>query len=280
MIRDFWDIMANTWNWEPSVLIGCEALLVAYVWLQKFKPNIRWLWFLTGDLLLAIALVSPLDRLGDQYLFTAHMLQHLLLVLLVPILLLAGLPPQLLMRGFKRWPILSRIERVLGKPMIAWGLGIGLMCVWHIPALYNAALASQPLHVIQHLSFIVTSVIFWWPIIAPVKERRMRSLLAILYLFLAGVASSLLGIIITFTPANSYPIYVNPVDSLNLLRTIRLNWEWTPELDRQVGGIMMWVLGGLVYTGASLGVLARWYGEAEREETPQPVVNGPMAGNV
>ena len=276
MIRDFWDIMGSTWNWEPSVLVGCEGLLLAYVWLQRFKPNLRWLWFLIGDLLLLLSLISPMDRLGDQYLFTAHMLQHLLMVLIVPIFLLLGLPPRLLEKGFQRWPWLGRIERILGRPAVAWLIGIGTMTLWHIPALYNAALGSQPIHIAQHLSFIISAVIFWWPILTPLKERRVRSLPGILYLFLAGVSSSLLGVILTFTPASSYPTYVNPLDSLNLLETIRLGWQLDPGLDRQIGGILMWVLGGLVYTGASLGMLARWYAESEREESPSPVINGPI----
>ncbi len=267
----FWQVFGSTWNWSPSVLIGCEALLVGYAWLQRFKPNVRWLWFLIGDLLLAFALVSPLDRLGDQYLFSVHMLQHLLLMLLVPPFLLAGLPPQLVRKGLNRWRGAARLERGLSRPLTAWVAGIGTMWLWHIPFLYEAALQNEAVHVVQHLAFLVTSTIFWWPVIGPVRELRIKSLLGIIYLFLAGAASSLLGIILTFMPAGLYPTYLHPIDSLNLLPAIQGEWGISPAVDQQLGGIFMWVFGGLSYVGVSLGVLARWFSENEREEIPGPV---------
>ena len=258
-------VLANTWNWQPSVLIGSEALLLAYIWVQKFKPNVRWIWFLLGDFLAVFALVSPLDRLGDQYLFTAHMMQHLIMMLIVPPLLLLGLPPKLVRKWLSQYKWLAKIERVLSWPIGAWLFGIGTMWLWHIPFLYEAALNNSAVHAVEHFSFLITSTIFWWPVIGPVPERRMKSILAMPYLFAAGAASSLLGIILTFMAAGVYPTYVNPIDSLNLLPTIRGEWGFDSAMDQQVGGILMWLLGGLVYIGASLGVLARWYSESEQE---------------
>src|SRR5690349_14485397 len=88
----FWQILTTGWNWEPSVLAGCAGLILAYLVVFKYRVGGRWPWFGAGVLLLLLALISPLDALGDTYLFSAHMVQHLLLLLAVPLLLLAGLP--------------------------------------------------------------------------------------------------------------------------------------------------------------------------------------------
>lgn len=90
-----WQFLTSTWSWEPSILLGCALLLAGYLAAVRFRLDGRQLLFVAGDLVLLLALVSPLDELGDTYLFSAHMAQHLLLVLVVPPLFLLGIPPQL-----------------------------------------------------------------------------------------------------------------------------------------------------------------------------------------
>lgn len=270
-------LLATAWDWEPSVLIGCTALIAAYVGATRRRlPRQMW-YFFAGVAVLLFAQCSPLDALGDTYLFSAHMIQHLLLLLIVPPLLVLGIPPWLA----ERWlasPRISRAERALRQPAVAWLLGIGAMYVWHLPVLYNAALAHVNIHIAEHLCFLATGVIFWWPVCAPLAAARYAPLVALLYLFTAAVAGSALGIILTFTAPGLYPAYLNPVDARGFLPLIRNGWGLSPAVDQQVGGLVMWVPGGLVYLGAMIATLARWYGEADTEEEPSPPSHG-LAGS-
>jgi putative membrane protein len=235
----------NTWDWEPSVIAGCAALAIVYTALVRRHGFHRAPYFFAGVLLLLLDLVSPLDALADQYLFSAHVLQHLLLALVIPPLLLLGTPAFDLGR-------LNKLERAIGQPPVSWLLGVGVMLAWHIPALFNTALANDGLHIVQHLSFLITGTIFWWPILAPLESRRLPALSAIAYLFSACVCCSLLGAFLTFAPAGLYPAYLNPRARL---------WGLDPASDQQLGGMLMWVPGCFVYLAGILWTVKRWYSQ-------------------
>jgi cytochrome c oxidase assembly factor CtaG len=256
-----WQLLAATWDWEPTVLAGCAALLVAYALFAGPLSTRAWL-FGGGVGLLLLALVSPLDTLGDTYLFSAHMLQHLLLIMAVPPLLLLGIPPDLYARILRRRP--ARLaERLLGRPPVSWLLGICTLWLWHLPALYDAAVRDEGIHILQHLSFLVTSTIFWWPVLTPCAERRLGLLASISYLMAASFASSILGVVITFAPPGLYPVYQQPFDSFGALQLIRQGWGLSYAVDQQVGGLIMWVTGGPVYLLAALLALVRWFREPD-----------------
>lgn len=262
-----WDILTKTWEWEPSVVLGCLSLLGGYLLVMNFRPGKRGVWFITGDLLLLVALISPLHTLGDTYLFSMHMVQHLLLILVVPPLLLMGVPPKI-WRQLLKLPWANRIERVLGNPFLAWVLGVGVMWLWHLPSLYDLTLQDHNVHIVEHLSFLVSATIFWWPVMTPVAERRMSFLPAILYLFAAGLAGIVLGIIITFAPL-LYKGYVRPADSLGLLPTIRNDWKFSAEMDQQVGGLLMWLISGPFYLVGIFWVMAGWFRTTNAEVASQ-----------
>ena len=223
--------------------------------------------------MLLFAQSSPLDTLGDTYLFSAHMIQHLLLLLIVPPLLILGIPAWLA----ERWlalPRIGRAERALRQPAVAWLLGVGAMYLWHIPALYNATLAHVGIHIVEHLCFLASGVIFWWPVCAPLPTARYAPLAAMLYLFTAAVAGSALGIILTFTSPGLYPAYLSPADARGFLPLIRGGWGLTPAVDQQLGGLIMWVPGGLVYLCA---MSARWpTGTAKRIPKTNPCAAAAM----
>jgi putative membrane protein len=233
-----------SWDWEPSVVIGCAALAIGYLALVRRRLS-RAPYFLAGVLLLLLDLVSPIDTLADRYLFSAHIVQHFVLALVIPPLLLLGTPAFELR-------VLGELERAIGQPPVSWLLGVGTMLVWHIPALFNAALASGGLHIVQHLSFLVTGTIFWWPILAPVENMRLPALGGVAYLFSACLCCSLLGAFLTFAPVGLYPAYLNPPEHL---------WGLDPKSDQQLGGMLMWVPGCFVYLAAILSVVRRWYSE-------------------
>ncbi len=254
------ELLTSAWAWPPSVVAGCAALLVAYGLAVGFRFSGQTLCFVAGVLTLLLALVSPLDTLADTYLFSAHMLQHLLLLLVTPPLLLLGLPSEP-----RRVPFMTR-RRVLravpaghGSRLLAWTLGIGTMWLWHLPVLYNLTLANEGIHVLQHLCFLTTATLFWWPILTPWTEERLAPLPTILYLFAAVVASSVLGIILTFAPPGLYPAYLQPPDTLGILPLVRQGWGLSPAADQQLGGLLMWVGGSSVYFLGILAALAHWY---------------------
>jgi putative membrane protein len=224
-------------------------------------PPRRWRYavpFFLGVAVLALSLISPLDPLGDQYLFSAHMVQHLLLILIVPPLLLLGIAPERLMR-WRRHAMVRRWEKVLGRPSIAWTSNMVMMTVWHIPALYNAANAITLVHVSEHLTFLITGCMFWWPIFTPIHSERMAPAAAMLYLFGAAVVSTVLGIVITFLPVGHYEPYLHPADELGALNLVRNGWGISAVEDEKLAGLIMWVPGCTIYFLAILLEIARWY---------------------
>lgn len=254
--------LLSTWDLQPSVVIGCVLLLAVYVQATERRITPKAGVFLAGVLALGIALLSVIDVLGDSYLFSLHMIQHLLLVDVVVPLMILGTPSDVFSR-LLAWPTAARVEKVLSKTWLAWMIGVLTLWVWHLPVLYDAAVAHETLHVIEHLFFLVSAAVFWWPILSPLEEHRISPLSAFLYLMTGVVANSLLGILLTYTPPNVYTAYQNPVDVLGVLTIIRNQWHLTRLADQQLGGLIMWIPGGLVYLLAILNTVSRWYAEEE-----------------
>jgi len=253
----------QAWDPDLSVLFGCAALLALYFAAHRGDLS-RARWFVAGVAVMMLALISPLDTLGDEYLFSAHMMQHLLLEMAVPPLLLLGLTPRFARTVIDCRP-LGRIERVLGKPMLAWTLGIATLALWHLPRLFDAALGNEYIHIAEHLCFMVTATIFWWPVLAPLPQSRIAPLPTQLYLLGGAIASGLLGIWLTFAPTVLYAPY-DPADSLHLAALLRTGWGLTPLVDQQVGGLLMWVGGGFVFLAVMVVLFLRWFGMAETDD--------------
>ena len=237
------------WTSNPAVLVIGACALVIYV--AAFRDHRRLGWFAAVLAVFLLTLLSPLNTLADGYLFSAHMAQHILLLLIVPALLLLSLPRTL---------SLAVGPRLFAHPVVGWLAGVGAMWFWHAPALCNAAVASRPIHALQTVSLLVLGSVFWRQILAPREEERLSPPRAIFYLFSACVACSVLGIIITFSPVTVCSIYTMPPnDRLGMLPTIRNGWGFSPERDQQIGGLLMWVPMCLIYLTAILAQLARWF---------------------
>ena len=253
--------LLTAWDFEWSINLGSIAAVALYFW--KVRAGLRHrAFFLSGILVLILSLESPLDALGDDYLFSAHMAQHLLLIVIVPPLLLLGIPERPA-RAWLRVPLIARAEHLLGRPVVAWFSAILVMTLWHIPVLYNFALAHEAVHIFQHISFLITATMFWWPVIHPLPERRLAAGIAILYLFLAAAENSVLGIILTFIKTGHYPAYLHPEDEYGALHLIRDVWGVSPAYDQRLGGLLMWIPGCSVYFISILTILASWYAEPD-----------------
>lgn len=257
-----WELFTSTWDWEPSVVVGCVLLLVAYLAAVRFRLDVHTALFASGVGVLLLALVSPLDELGDDYLFSAHMLQHILLDLVAPLLLVLGLPASLV-DGVQTWRPAAVVEKVLGVPPLAWFLGIGTLWTWHLPFLYDWTLRSEPVHVFEHLTFLITGTILYWPVFGRTGARAMAPLASIGYLSAAAVANGVLGAIFTLASTPFYQGYAHPVDRLGALPLIRGAWGLSQVADQQLGGVFMWAIGSVIFVSAILVVFARWYREPE-----------------
>jgi cytochrome c oxidase assembly factor CtaG len=256
----FW---LTAWDFEWSINIGCLLMLALYFW--KVQAGMwRRFSFVAGILVMLLALESPLDPLGDDYLFSAHMAQHLLLILIVPPFLLLGIS-ETTARMWLHVKAVAKTEQILGRPSVAWFSAIGVMTLWHLPVLYNFALAHEAVHVFQHLSFLVTATMFWWPVLHPIPDCRLEMGPAVFYLFTAAAENSVLGIILTFISPGHYPAYLHPDDDLGALRLIRETWGLSPAADQRLGGLLMWIPGCSIYFIGILALLARWYSEPDRD---------------
>jgi putative membrane protein len=240
MIIDHWTLdlpQWNRWNIHPSVAAGLVLLGGLYVYLGGLRSARRQVASFCGALVvLFLALNGPLHNLSDTYLFSAHMAQHLLLTLVFPPLLLYGTPAHVVRPLLRpRWVMV--VARAVTRPLAAALIFSAPIVIWHAPALYEAALRHHGLHIVQHLVFLGTAVVMWWPVLSPVPELpRAQHLIQMLYLFLLGIPMSVTGALITLSDSVLYPFYAAAPRVGGL----------SPLDDQQIGGLLMWVLGGLM----------------------------------
>lgn len=257
-------------NWvpEPSIILGVLLVTGAYlgaitIWRDRFigsapVPTKRVVAFLLGMLTILLALITPIADLSDYYLFSAHMVEHLLVTLITPPLLLIGLPGWMIEPVFRRWPGLLRIARVLTNPLIAFAIFNVIFIGYHLPRFYDISLASQYAHAAFHVTFIVTALLTWWPLLSPLKALPpLPPPLQMVYLFAQTLPSQILGALLTFTGRPLYDWYVTAPRVWNNL---------TPQVDQQIGGLIMWVIGGFFFLGVFAFVFLRWVAANEAKE--------------
>ena len=261
------------WDLHPSVIIGLALLGGLYVYWGGLAARRRRVASFVGALtVLGLALNGPLHNLSDFYLFSAHKVQHLVLTLVFPPLLLYGTPAWVVRPLLRPRPVM-RFARWATRPLAAGVLFSAPITLWHFPQFYEAALEHHGLHVVQHLVFIATAVIMWWPVLSPVPELpRASYAIQLLYLFALGLPMSLAGALITLADRVLYPFY----------ESAPRMWGLTPAADQQLGGLLMWVVGTIYLWVAATVVWFRWsireeagdveravpleaYGNAERE---------------
>lgn len=283
--HDLW----SAWNLSPFTLP--TLLLVGFLYWRGYtrlrragaRPGLRnravvqpWqaLCFLWGLLALNVALVSPLDALGSS-LLSAHMAQHIILLVVAPPLLVLASPGYVLPWAF---PLGTRrrvagwwhggdvgrltgpISRALFTPLAASLLYAAVVWVWHAPGLYQAALTVETVHVLEHLTFLGGAYLFWWLLLAPLGRWRTHHGVGVATLFFASVQGSALGALMAFSPTVWYPAYEVTAPS----------WGTTALADQQLAGLIMWMPVGTVYVLLACAFLWRWLRSADLAESSAP----------
>ena len=236
-------------------------------------------WFAGAVGLLVVALLSPLDAVSDD-LFVAHMTQHLVLAVVVPPVLVLAVPELALFWAF---PVAmrrrlartshahSRVRafwRALTLPIVACALHAVATWLWHAPRLYELALRSNAAHMLEHLSFLGTGVLLWWRIVHPATERRNAYGIGILTLFATAMQTGVLGALLTLSHRVLYPAQATDAAA----------WGMTPLEDQQLAGLLMWVVGGLLYVVAMSALFALWLSPALRRRAGRALVAASAAG--
>jgi cytochrome c oxidase assembly factor CtaG len=254
-------LLTSLWRFDPLAVAACIATATV-LFARRAELGARAILLGAAVVVLVAALASPIGSLADGYLFSAHMLQHLLLVLVVPPLALVGWPARReepSARTPRRW-----------HPLVPWLLGVGAMWLWHEPKLCDAASSSPVVHRVQEVSLLAMGTAFWWPVLAPRAGASLSPLAGILYLFTACVACTLLGVVITFSPVEVCSVFAHPVDHLGVMPLVRDGWGLSAETDQQVGGLLMWVPACLVYAVGIMGQLARLFAEHDVARGEEP----------
>jgi cytochrome c oxidase assembly factor CtaG len=257
-----WKLFLSTWNFEPQIVLSCAVLWMIYIIAARFKINLKSLSYTLGILLIFLALASPIDQLGKEYLFSFHMLQHEILGFFAPPLLIAGIPVSFV-KAWLHFPFIARLEKILSHPALALGLGLATLWMWHLPLLYNLSLENKIVHVLEHLTFIITGSILWWPVFKPIPEGRLSPLAAIIYITIAAFVSSILGIIFTVCDTTIYCAYANHHDHTGIMKLIRDKWGLTQLDDQKLGGAIMWEPMGAVFLCAVMVVMFRWFKQSK-----------------
>ncbi|MBV9465171.1 MAG: cytochrome c oxidase assembly protein [Solirubrobacterales bacterium] len=252
------------WSLEPSVLLGVAAVAVLYVkgWRrgraagERHRPGWgRLVLFAAGLSAVLVALVSPVDQLGEQ-LLVMHMLQHILLLDVAPILMILGLTKVLLRPVTRRLQTIERQAGVLAHPAFAVLAYAGLMWLWHIPSMYDAALRNASVHALEHLCFAGAGALYWWHVLSPIRARqRLGGLGPIAYMVSTKLLVGALGIVLAFSPHAFYPFYEHGAHY----------WGLTAAEDQSLAGLEMALEQSIVMGIALAALFVRMLAESERE---------------
>ncbi len=247
-----------TWPFDLTVYIGLVALFLGHAWLAGSVSDAQRkhsMYFGLGLLTLWFALETPIDTISDHYLDSVHMLQHVLLGFVGPPLLLLGLSPQMVGR-LVRVPGVHAITEPVPAQLIA-GL---VMIVWHLPPLYDATLKSESLHIVEHLMFIASGVVLYWPILNATSAHarwQMSPGAKLLYMLVATLPQDGVALVLIFSRVPFYDYYTHAP---------RLIPSLTPLIDQTVAGAVLMILGKATMAVAAAAVFFGWFASDHRAD--------------
>ncbi len=245
------------WNFDIRLLSSLLFLTLTYQVLTG-PLSIRWgvpeatplmkNRFMLAVLLLFVALVSPIDTLALVSL-TMHMVQHLILIILVPPLLILSIPPALGSLAMRN-PSLRAILQAILHPIAAFLIFNIIFVAWHVPANYDRAVRDVNTHALEHVMFTVGAVLSWWPVFSKQPELpRSTPGILMLYLFFMSLPPTIIGALLTFAGYIIYPAY----------DAVSRPWGMSAQADQELAGLLMWLPGGLVYFVVLTVVFFRWF---------------------
>ena len=255
------------WSFDEPVTLGLLGISAALYTVGTARMAGRRFWptlaFAGGWLALFIALISPLDALG-AILFSAHMAQHEMLMIVAAPLIVLGRPLVAFLWALPaKWRVsvghlaqsapVAKSWHFITGPLVVTVTHAVALWIWHLPSWYQATLRSDFIHALQHTSFLLTAALFWWALIHG-RYGRMGYGVAVVYVFVTAAHSGALGALIAFSPRVLYPIY----------QSTTAQWGLDPIEDQQLAGIIMWIPAGILMTILGVALFAAWLGEAER----------------
>ncbi|HET7369680.1 MAG TPA: cytochrome c oxidase assembly protein [Gammaproteobacteria bacterium] len=262
------------WLWEPWVLFCLAVTTVPYLIglyrmgaeeRRRIVGPARAAAFLAGIGILLIALESPLDPLADA-LFSMHMVQHLLLLLIVPPLLVSGRPVicwlwafdlgprRAIVRGWSRLGLYA-LFKWLTRPVVVWLLWVAVLCFWHLPGPYDASVRNEWLHDLEHLSFLGIALAYWTVVIEPYGRRRALGYGAtMVYVVSAGFVMGMVAAILTLSPEPLYAVHLHTTQAFG----------FTPLEDQQFAGAIMWIPSNMIHLATICTLFFAWMREDER----------------
>ena len=252
------------WSFDFITIAFLFLLCFCYLYLINFHLKKQSLYFFSGIVLLFLCVASPLHFIGENYLFSAHMLTHTIILFIAAPLLIAGIP-----QHNRYQHLLMYVSQVISKaPFLCWITGVLVMWIWHVPVIFNqlfmTGMMPADMHTMNALSYLhmlsllYAGMVFCLPIINPYSSYRLSPPGGVLYLTSACVFCSLLGLLITFAPAGVYTHYTNIHDMYGFLPAIRNGWGISSAADQQAGGLIMWVPCCFIYLTASMILLIKW----------------------
>jgi putative membrane protein len=266
--------LSQTWDWQPAVLLGILAAACLYarglrrLWQSATAGSGIRFWqaqaFFAGLAVVFAALVSPLDALSSS-LFSAHMVQHLLLILVAAPLIMLGDPNVAFVWALPlRWRrSLGRLRSspavrgpwfVLRRPAVAWAIAAVSLWGWHLPAFYESALRHQSIHSLEHACLFGSAILFWYVLIVRSGRHGFGYGAALAYTLTMAAQGTILGIAMAFSPAPWYATYAGTTAA----------WGITPMQDQELAGLIMWIPASVVYLAATVAVFVSWLAAEER----------------
>lgn len=264
--------IGSWWAVEPAITFGVVALTALYLYAvgplrgrwelaEQVEPT-QVASFLVAMLIIFVSLQGPLHELSDYYSFSAHMLQHLLVTLIMPPFLLKGIPAWLI-RPVLMQPLALRVGQFLTSPFVTFVPFNVVFAIWHAPGLYQLALGNPTIHALQHILFMATAILTWWPVFSPTPLLpRLGEPVQMLYLFAQSIIPTILGAIITFSDVDLYPFYAAAPRVLGLSQAD----------DQQAAGLLMWLGGAAIVFFVLTLRFFSWMERDDEEpvELPQP----------
>ena len=247
-----------SWPLDPTVYAGLVALYLGHAWLARTVSDARRkhsLYFGLGLITLWVSLETPIDTISDHYLDSVHMLQHVLLGFVAPPLMLLGLSLQMVGR-LVRLPGVRAVTEPVPAQIIA---GV-VMIAWHFPPLFDATLESEPLHIFEHLTFIASGVVLYWPILSATSAYarwQMSPGAKLLYMLVATLPQDGVALAFIFSRVPFYEYYA---------QAPRLIPSLTPVIDQTIAGAVLMILGKATLAVAAMAVFFRWFGSEHRAD--------------